>query len=117
MFGTVLFDPRVPRSRSLPRTIAVNRLHFVSGPAQPLSHVFGNHDGAMLPASATEADREVALALVNVVRQQVNKQFGDAADELLGLRKGADVFGDSRMATRQRAKLGHEMRIRQKAHV
>src|ERR1700722_5016780 len=71
----------------------------------------------MLPARATEADSEIALALVNVVGKQIYEQFRDAADEFLGLRKGPDVFGDSRMPSREGAKLRHKMRVRQKAHV
>src|SRR5271166_5686848 len=102
-FGIVTSDPRtLERPRTSPRAIAMHDFHFVSCSAQPLAHVFGNHDGTMLPAGATEADGQVALAFVNVVGEQVDEQFGDAADEFLRLRKRTNIFRDSRMAAGER---------------
>ena len=72
---------------SLSGAIPVYDFHFVSCAAQPLADIFGNHHRAVLTPGTTETDGEVALALMNVVGQQVDQQVGDAADELLGLRK------------------------------
>jgi len=92
-------------------------LDFVTRLAQPLADVFGDHDGAVLPARAPEANRQVALALTDVVRQQINEQFGNALDELFALRERANVFRHPRLTPGQASKLGHEMRVGQEAHV
>src|SRR5580698_4934810 len=97
--------------------IAMDDFYFVSGFAQALVYVFGDHDGAMLSAGASETDGEVALAFANVVWQKVDQKFRDAVDELLCLRKRPDVFGDAGMASCERAELGNKMRVREKAHI
>src|ERR1700733_11987272 len=92
--------PRMPQcSRSLPRAVAMHNLLLVSCPAQLLSHVFRDHHRAMLAAGATEADGQVALALANVVGEQLHQQFRDAADEFLCLRKRPDILGDPGMGS------------------
>jgi len=101
----------------LPWAIAVHDLYLISSFAQTLSDLLRDHDGAMLSTSTAEADGQVALSLVNVVRQQIDQEFGDAADEFLGLRKRADVFGDARVASGEGPKFGNEMGIRQEADV
>jgi hypothetical protein len=52
----------------------MRNLHFVSRFSQSLADIFGDHYRAMLSAGASEADRQVALALANVVREQVDQQ-------------------------------------------
>ena len=64
-----------------------DNLHAVSGLVQALAYFLGDHHGTVLAAGAAKADREIALAFVDVVRQQVNQQIGNAEDEFLGLRK------------------------------
>ena len=72
------------------RAVPVHDLHAVSGVAQVFADLLGDHDGAVLSAGASEGDRQIALAFVNVVRQQVDQQIGDARDEFL-------VCGNERM--------------------
>src|ERR1039458_7238363 len=105
-----------PAGRLL-RAVPMHHLHFVSRFPQPLAYIFGDHHRAVLSAGASEADGQVTLALANVVRQQVDQQLGDAINELLRLRKRPDVFRDPRIPSRQPTKLGHEVRIGQKAHI
>jgi hypothetical protein len=51
-------------------TVPMHDLHFVSRFPQPLLYILRDHYRAVLPARASEADGEVALALANVVWQQ-----------------------------------------------
>ncbi len=60
-------------------------LHAVSGSPQVAADFFGHHDGAVLSAGAAEGNRQVAFAFADVVRQQVNQQFGDAGEKFLRL--------------------------------
>src|SRR6202049_2115097 len=99
------------------RTGAVHDLDPVSRLPEVLAYLFRDHYRAMLTTRAAEADRQIALAFVDVVGQQVNQQFGDALDEFLGLRKRANVFGHARMPSGERAELGHKMRIGEEADV
>ncbi len=61
----------------------MHHFHAVSGFVQALAYLLGDHDRAVLPAGAAKADRQIALAFVDVVRQQVNQQIGDALNKLL----------------------------------
>ena len=71
----------------------------------------------MLPPGAAEADGQITLALVDVMGQQVNQQFGDALDELLRLRERPNVFGNARVTSGKWAEFGHEVWIGQEADV
>ena len=62
-------------------------LHPVLRFAQTFAHLFRDHDRAMLAAGTAEGDGQVALAFLNVVRQQIDEQLRDALDEFLGLGK------------------------------
>ena len=64
----------------------MNHFYAVIGAAQTLAHLLGDHHGAMLAPGATERDREIDLAFVYVMRNQIDQQVGDAGDELAGLR-------------------------------
>ena len=92
---------------------------FTRYPALPkmLADFLGDHDGTVLAAGAAECDGQIALAFVNVMRQQVDEQIGDARDEFARLRERTNVFGQARIAPGQRPELGNEMRIGQKAHI
>src|SRR5579862_151343 len=97
----------VPQRRSSPRftsdcllrTVAMDDLHFVPGLAQSLVHILGNHHGPVLSAGASEADRQVALTLVNIMRKKINQQFGNSVDKFLCLREGTNVLGDPRITS------------------
>ena len=67
--------PSTTSAGHLLRTVPMHDLHFVSRLPQPLVHILGDHHRAMLPPGASEADGQVALALANVVRQQLDQQF------------------------------------------
>src|SRR6266853_4290367 len=71
----------------------------------------------MLSARTSETNRQIAFPLANVVRKQIDQQLRDTIDELFRLWKRSNVFSDSRITSRQRAKLGHKMRIGKKAHI
>src|SRR5208337_3568476 len=71
----------------------------------------------VLPAGAAKADGQVALALVDVVWQQIDEQLGNAGDEFPSLRERADVLGHPRVPSGVGTELGHKVRIGQKAHV
>src|ERR1700678_569020 len=124
-FTARLKNPQVPASvsahlswrPSLLRHIPMHNLHAVPGFVQTLAYFFGDHHGTVLAAGAAETDRQIALALANVVRQKVNQQIGDAPDELFGLRKRPDVPGNSRIAPSKLAKFRHEMRVGKKTNV
>ena len=92
-------------------------LHAISGAAKMFADFFRNHDGAVLSAGATEGDGQITLAFVDVVRQQVNQQIGDAGDEFPGLRKRANVLGEARMTSGERPEFGDEMRVGQEADI
>src|SRR6266851_3249881 len=99
------------------RTIAMDHLHPISRLPQVSADVSGNNDRTMLSPSATETNGQVALAFMDVVRQQVNQQIGDALDEFLGLGERADILRHARVASCQRAKLWHKVRVGQEPHV
>ncbi len=82
-----------------------------------LADFLGDHDRAVLPSRATERDRQVTLAFMNVMRKQVDQQIGNARNELPGLRKRADIFRDAWIAPGQRAEFWNEVRVGQEAHV
>jgi hypothetical protein len=95
----------------------VHDLDAVSRLPEVLAYLFRDHYRAMLTTGAAEANRQIALAFVDVVGQQVNQQFGDALYEFFALRKRANVFGHARMPPGERAELGHKMWIGQEADV
>src|SRR6478736_587164 len=91
--------------------------HTVSSAAEVLTDIFGNHHRPMLASGTAEGDGQIALAFVNIMRQQVDQQVGDAGNKFLRLRERANVFGDAGMAPSQRAKLGYEVRVGEKADI
>src|SRR5262252_3617468 len=56
------------------RTVAMHDFDAVTCAAEVLADFFGDHDGAMLSTGATEGDSQVALAFVDVMREQVDEQ-------------------------------------------
>jgi hypothetical protein len=69
------FAPR--RSRPLVAAllwdVAVHEFDAISGVPKMFADFLGDHDGTVLSAGAAEGDRQIAFALVDVVRQQVNE--------------------------------------------
>ena len=49
------------------RAIPMLGLDVISRFAQPLAHIFGDHDGTMLPAGASERHRQIAFSFADVV--------------------------------------------------
>src|SRR5271155_4441130 len=71
----------------------------------------------MAAAGAAERDGEIAFALGNIVRDQVQQQAFDAAEEFAGLREGTDVAGDAGIFAAEFPQVRDEMRIGQEADV
>ena len=84
---------------------------------QPLGHIFRNHHRTMLASGAAEGDCQITFAFVDVVRQKVNQQVGDALDKFVRLRERKNVFCDLRIAPGQRPEFRDEMRVRQEADI
>src|SRR5580704_3149643 len=55
---------------ALTRHVPMRRLHPIARRRQPLLHLFGNEYRPMLPARTSKRHRQIALALLDVVRQQ-----------------------------------------------
>src|SRR5689334_25067067 len=70
-----------------------------------------------MSARAAESDRQVTLALADVVRQQVDKQIRNAVDELTRLRERPDVSRHSRMPPCQLLEFRNVVGIRQETDV
>src|SRR5260370_12814165 len=109
----VLFVP----SSNLLWTVPMDHLHPVSRLPQIPGDIFGNHDRTMLSPGTTETNGQIALAFMDVVRQQVDQQIGDTLDEFLGLRERADILRHSRVAAWQQAKFWHKVRVGQESYV
>src|SRR5579864_2861443 len=75
--------------------VAMHEFDAISGVPKMFADFLGDHDRTVLSAGTTERNRQIALSLVDVVRQKVNEQVGDARDELAGLGKRADVLGEA----------------------
>src|SRR5258708_22087753 len=71
----------------------------------------------MMAAGAPKRDRQIALALANVVWNQIDQQFGDPIHKFDGLRKGSDVPRDIGMAAGELLELRDVVRVRKKTHV
>src|SRR5215469_1094199 len=71
----------------------------------------------MLPPGAAEGNRQVTFSLVDVVRQKIDQQLGDAFDKLRRLREGANILRNFRMTSREWAKFRHKMWVGKKAHI
>src|SRR5258708_19114459 len=71
----------------------------------------------MMAAGAPKRDRQIALALANVVWNQIDQQFGDPIHKFDRLRKRSDVPRDIGMAAGELLELRNVVRVRKKAHV
>ena len=89
----------------------------VPSPLQRLMYGLRHHHRTMVSTRAAKRDRQIALPLAYIMRNQIRQQSVDAPQEFPGLRKRADVARDARVFPGMLAQLGNEMRIRQKAHI
>src|SRR5205823_4263715 len=71
----------------------------------------------MLSPGAAKSNGQIALALLDVVRNQIGEQTLDSAQEFTGLWERADVLPYFRVRAVVRAQPGYKMRVGQKAHV
>src|SRR5215469_7192733 len=99
------------------RRVAVRDPGLITRGGKILPDLIGDHHGPVMAARAAEADSEIALAFVNVVRQKVIQQIRDAGDELAGLRERPDVFRDGRILPRQLFEFRDVIRVRKEPHV
>src|ERR1019366_9260919 len=105
------------RSGSRLIEIAVHDLGRIPLALQRAANRLGQRHGAVPPARATERDRQKTFALPDIVRDQISQKTFDAAQELSGLRKRANVTRDARILAAERAEARNEVRIRKEAHV
>src|SRR5947207_2277800 len=71
----------------------------------------------MLPPGAAKSNRQIALAFMDVMRQQIDQKIGDALNKFGRLRKRANVFCDLGMTSSQGPEFGDEMGIGKKTNV
>src|SRR5215469_2608779 len=71
----------------------------------------------MLATSTAKSDRQITLAFVNIVRQQIQQQTCDTVKKFLCLRKSIQVGDQLRVLSCERAEFRFEMRVGQKAHI
>src|SRR5271165_2232237 len=64
-WGTTLSGGRIP----------VDDFHVVSRLGQPLLHIFSDHYRAVFATGAAEGDRQITLAFLDVMRDQVDQQI------------------------------------------
>ena len=95
----------------------MGHLDLEAGFLQIVSDRVGDHNGTVMPPRAPERDRQIALALANVVRQQINQKLGDVIDEFYGLWKAPDVSRYRRVSAGQVFEPGYVVRVRQEADV
>src|SRR5580704_14060154 len=97
--------------------IAMRGLHAIALFLESLADFLRNHHRSVLAAGTAEGDRQVALALVDVVRQKKKQHAGNAIQEFARLGKFLKIRNQFRMLAGKRPKLRQEMRIRQEAHI
>src|SRR6185437_10699085 len=97
--------------------ISVHHFRGVSFLLKRAACHFGQSDGAVPPSRTSEGDRQIALALSDIVRDQVRQQALYPPPELCRLRKRMDIARHSRVSSIERTQSRHEMRVRKKAHI
>jgi hypothetical protein len=97
--------------------IAMHYFGRVAFAFQVATNDFGQRDGTMAAAGAAERYGEIAFALGNIVRDQIEQQAFDAAEEFAGLREGTDVAGDAGIFAAEFPQVRDEMRIWQKTDI
>src|ERR1700682_4368397 len=90
---------------------------FEPRPLQPLPYLPGDHHRPVTPPRAPKPNSQIALALSNIVRDQINQQIRKSRDKLLRLRKGPYIPCHAGMPPRQLLELRNVVGVRQKAHI
>src|SRR5712691_583420 len=88
-----------------------------SSAAQALRQLIRDHHRTVTPASATDSDSEIRLALALVLRQEVIEQIAEATQSLFHLGLGFQVLDNAPVAASQRAQSVDKKGIRQMANV
>src|SRR5690349_6598149 len=89
----------------------------ISSLAETLAELAGDHHAAMMPAGAAERDGQIALAFLDIVRQQIDQQGGDALDEFLSLGERPDIARYAGILSAEFLKRRNVVGIRQEADV
>src|ERR1700683_1618652 len=92
-------------------------LDAIAVPRKAACYFFGNHHGAMLTTGAAKRQSEVALAFVDVVRQQKQQQIRHAIEKFPRLREADDVVLDLRVFSSQIPEFRNEVWIRQESDI
>ena len=85
--------------------------------AERLPQPLRDHDGSMTSSGAADGDRQIALALGDVVRNHEAHVRIQAIHELPGRRIAFEKIGDRLVAAGAAAQRGNEVRVRQAADV
>src|SRR5712691_7828630 len=85
-------DPR-PTTHSSP-VVTMNNLHIVSLLLQLLAEALGDDHAAVTAAGATDGDRQIALHLFLVLRNEIRHEVAQPRVERFVLRLLAQVFDD-----------------------
>ena len=88
------------------------RLDPVSVVRQPPLHLLCDENGSVLPTRAPERHRQVALAFLDVVRQQKLQEVRYLVQELLRLRELTHILCNFRVFACKRAELRNKVRVR-----
>src|SRR5581483_8095893 len=96
------------RAARLAGDVLVAHLDRRALPFQPVRQLQRQGGRAMAPAGASKADRQVALALAPVQRDEKAEQTGKFVDEAASLRMAHHVFAHPRVGPVQRLELGDE---------
>src|SRR5260370_28010948 len=97
--------------------VSVNYLRGQFVLPQRFLHGLGQHHRAVLPARAAERNCQVALALSNVMRDQVGQQAFDAPQKFSRLGKRPDITAHLWVFSGESAQPRHEGWLRQKSDV
>src|SRR6185312_16080818 len=108
---------RLRLDRALFLDVAVRFLYAETGGSQPFADFTRDQHAAVVPPGAAERYRQVALALRDIVRQQIDQQLRDTLDELGGLRERTNVAGHARMLAAKVLEGRNVVGIGQKPHV
>src|SRR5581483_31828 len=97
--------------------IAVIDFGVEPSPNQRLTDLVRNHDRAVMPACAAECDRQIALALADVMRKEIDEQLGNALNKFPGLRERTNISGHAGVTARQLLKSRYVVGVGQKTDV
>src|SRR5512132_437745 len=106
---------RVPSARAI--QVAMKNLHSLALAPQPGGELFRDINRTMSAAGAADGDRQIALSLGDVPRQQGMKQPRERFEKWSELLIGANEAGDLGIAAGERLETRFIVRIGQKTHV